>query len=67
MPFLKGITFCQNPGPILAIDILQVSDVFSELFFFTFASGKSQFLLSSIYVSEILLNTWHMDYFTQQI
>lgn len=58
MPFLRGITFCQKLGPTLATDILQVSDAFSELFFFTYGKDKSQFLLSSIYVLDTLLNIW---------
>lgn len=41
VPFPKGITSCQAPAPTPAIDILQVSDVFSEPLFLTFGSNKS--------------------------
>lgn len=62
MPFLKGITFCQKFASTPAIDILQVSDVFSGPFFLTFGSNKSYCLLNSIYMLDTLLNILQTDY-----
>lgn len=64
MPFLKCITLYQKPSPTQAVGILQVSDVFSELFPLT-GSDESHCLLDSIYVLDVL-SILRSDYLKRQ-
>lgn len=66
MTFLKCITLYQKPSPTQAVGILQVSDVFSELFPLTVGSDDSHRLLDSIYVLDVL-STLRSNYLKRQI